>query len=76
MTIPNKLAAPPLVSLKALCNELKLEPRIAREKLRMAAREAKKYPELAKLHKPRAAWEWVKGSPAEKEARAALTGQP
>ena len=52
---------------------ISLDPRIAREKLRIAAREPKKYPELAKSHKPRSGWEWVKGSPAEKEARAALT---
>jgi hypothetical protein len=61
------------VSLKAICSEMKLDPRIAREKLRIAVREAKKYPELAKAHKPRSAWEWPKGSLAEKEARAALT---
>jgi len=60
------------VSLKAICSELKLDPRIAREKLRMAVRDAKKFPELAKARKPRSAWEWPKGSPAEKEARAAL----
>ena len=59
-------------SLKALCAELSVEPRVAREKLRTAAREPKKFPELAKAHKPRQAWEWVKGSSAEKEARAAL----
>ena len=56
------------VSLKAICAEMKLDPRIAREKLRIAVREAKKYPELAKAHKPRSAWEWSKGSLAEKEA--------
>lgn len=60
------------VSLKAICAELKLDPRLAREKLRIAAREAKKYPELAKAHKPRSAWEWPKGSEAEIQARAAL----
>jgi hypothetical protein len=60
------------VSLKAICIELKLDPRIAREKLRLAVRDAKKFPELAKAHKPRSAWEWPKGSPAEKEARTAL----
>lgn len=67
--------APPdtKVSLKEICSEMKLVPRIAREKLRIAVREAKKYPELAKAHKPRSAWEWPKGSPAEKEAKAALT---
>lgn len=66
------LPKPPVVTLKALCLELKIDPRIAREKLRIATREGKKYPELAKAHKPRGAWEWVKGSEAEKEARAAL----
>ncbi len=60
------------VSLKAICTELKLDPRIAREKLRLAVRDAKKFPELAKVHKPRSAWEWAKGSTAEKEARAVL----
>jgi hypothetical protein len=66
--------APPeaKVSLKAICSEMRLDPRIAREKLRIAVREAKKYPELAKAHKPRSAWEWPKGSLAEKEARTAL----
>jgi hypothetical protein len=61
------------VSLKAICADLKLDPRVAREKLRLAVREAKKFPELAKAHKPRSAWEWPKGSPAEKEVRAALS---
>ena len=61
------------VSLKAICAELKLDPRLAREKLRVAAREAKKVPELAKAHRPRSAWEWVKGSEAEIQARAALS---
>ena len=65
-------AKPPAVSLKAICAELKLDPRLAREKLRIAVREAKKFPELAKAHKPRSSWEWPKGSQAEKEARAAL----
>jgi len=61
------------ISLKAMCVELKLDPREAREKLRIAVREAKKFPELAKAHKPRSAWEWPKGSGAEKEARTALS---
>ena len=60
-------------TLKALCAELKLDPRRnAREKLRMAAREAKRFPELANQHKPRLAWVWPKGSEAEKQAREAL----
>jgi len=71
---PETKAAPEAkVSLKAICSEMKLDARIAREKLRIAVREAKKFPELAKAHKPRSAWEWLKGSPAEKEARAALS---
>ncbi|MDI9848901.1 hypothetical protein QM467_12615 [Rhodoblastus sp. 17X3] len=61
------------VRLKAICAEMKLDPRLAREKLRIAAYEPKKFPELAKAHKPRSGWEWVKRSQAEKEARAALT---
>src|SRR5215207_1200092 len=55
-----------------ICAELKIEPRVAREKLRAAIREPKKYPNLAKAHKPLQPWTWGKGSPAEKEARAAL----
>ncbi|GEO18536.1 hypothetical protein MAE02_62320 [Microvirga aerophila] len=61
------------ITLKALCAELNVEPRLAREKLRIAARESKKHPNLAKAHKPRQPWEWTKGSSAENEARAALT---
>jgi hypothetical protein len=61
------------VSLKAICSEMKLDPRIAHEKLRIAVREAQKFPELAKALTPRSAWEWPRGSLAEKEARAALT---
>ena len=43
-----KAAPEAKVSLKAICSEMKLDPRIAREKLRIAVREAKKFPELAK----------------------------
>jgi hypothetical protein len=60
-------------TLKGICAELKVDPRVAREKLRAAIREPKKYPSLAKAHKPRQPWQWAKGSPAEKEARAALS---
>eukprot|EP01036_Dinobryon_divergens_P044387 gene44387-biopygen35773 len=76
MTRPEASApkATEVMSLKAICAELKLDPRLAREKLRIAVREAKKFPELAKAHKPRSAWEWPKGSEAEQQARAALAG--
>jgi len=57
------------VTLKQLCAELKLNPREARERLRAAAREPKKFPELAKGRKPRTPWQWVKGSASEQEAR-------
>jgi hypothetical protein len=60
-------------TLKSICADLKIDPRVAREKLRAAIREPKKYPNLAKAHKPRQPWAWAKGSPADKEARAALS---
>lgn len=61
-----------IITLKQLCTELKLDPREARESLRAAVRDAKKHPELAKMHKPRTPWQWVKGSAGEKEVRALL----
>ena len=60
---------PDIITLKALCEELKIDPRDAREKLRAAVGDAKANPELAKAHKPRTPWQWLKGSAAEKEAR-------
>ncbi|EIM26830.1 hypothetical protein MicloDRAFT_00033800 [Microvirga lotononidis] len=60
------------ITLKVLCAELGVDPRLAREKLRIAVREPKKYPNLSKGHKPRQPWEWAKGSSAETEARTAL----
>jgi hypothetical protein len=65
-----------IITLKQICTELKLDPRESRERLRAAARDAKKHPELAKAHKARAPWTWVKGSPGEKEARVAVKGLP
>jgi hypothetical protein len=61
-----------MITLKQLCAELKVDPREAREKLRLAVRDAKKNPELAKSHKPGHAWEWPKNSPAIKEVRSTL----
>jgi hypothetical protein len=71
----DKLAKPAIemVTLKQLCAEFKLDAREAREKLRLAMRDAKKNPELAKSHRPGHGWEWPKNSPALKEARTALT---
>lgn len=65
-----------IITLKQICTELKLDPRESRERLRAAARDAKKHPELAKTHKARAPWSWPKGSAGEKEARAAVSGLP
>lgn len=56
-----------IITLKQLCTELKLDPREARERLRSAAGDAKKHPEIAKAHKPRTPWQWMKGSAGEKE---------
>jgi hypothetical protein len=61
--------APEIITLKALCAELKIDPKEARERLRDAVRDPKKYPELAKSHKPRSPWQWVKGSTGEEEAK-------
>jgi hypothetical protein len=61
-----------IVTLKALCEELKIDPREARERLRAAVSDAKANPELAKARKPRTPWQWVKGSAVEKEARKVL----
>ncbi len=65
-----------IMTLKTLCNELKINPREAREQLRAAISDAKENPELAKARKPRTPWQWVKGSAAEKEARKALSNRP
>jgi hypothetical protein len=61
-----------ITTLKALCEELKIDPREARERLRAAVSDPKTNPELAKARKPRAPWQWVKGSAAGEEARAVL----
>jgi hypothetical protein len=62
-----------MVTLKQLCTELKCDRREAREKLRIAVRDVKKYPELAKSHKPGQSWEWAKASLALKEVRGVLS---
>lgn len=63
-----------IITLKALCAELKIDPREARERLRAAVNDTKANPELAKARKPRTPWQWVKGSTAEKEARGVVSG--
>lgn len=66
-----------IITLKALCDELKIDPREARERLRAAVSDAKANPELAKARKPRTPWQWVKGSKSYIEARSVLaSGKP
>jgi hypothetical protein len=59
-----------IITLKALCEELKIDPR---ERLRAAVSDAKANPELAMARKPRAPWQWVKESAAKKAARSNLS---
>lgn len=67
--------APEIITLKALCAELKIDPKEARESLRDAVRDPKKYPELSKSHKPRSPWQWIKGSAGEMETRGLFAGK-
>ena len=58
-----------VVTLSEICKELKVEPTIARAKLR--AVDPKEYPAIAK-HKHGTSWEWKKGDAAIKEVKALL----
>jgi hypothetical protein len=60
-----------VITVSAPCAELKHDPKLARAKLRAAVKDPKQYPELAKSHTARKAWEWPKGSSAIAEARKA-----
>ena len=64
-----------VVTLKQLCGELKVDPRLARVRLRLAAKDPKKHSELAKGHKSRSPWQWAKGSAGERQARAVIGAQ-
>ncbi|MDF2370307.1 MAG: hypothetical protein P1V21_05870 [Rhizobiaceae bacterium] len=46
-----------IVTLKTICDELKVDPREAHERLRAAATDTKGFPELAKTRKPRTPWQ-------------------
>lgn len=56
------------ITLKDICKEHKLDPRLSRMLLREAMKDEKKYPNLAKHHKPRSTWIWSQGSKAFDEA--------
>ena len=57
------------MTLKDLCEELKLDPRMTRMKLREAV---KNNPDLAAIHKPRTQWRWLKGTAEDKSIRKAV----
>ncbi len=60
------------VTLKQICKERKLDPRLSRMLLRDAVKDAKKYPNLSKERAIRTPWAWVKGSKGYDEALAVL----
>lgn len=60
------------VTLKQVCKERQLDPRLSRMLLREAAKEVKKYPNLSKGRTARAPWVWGKGSKGLEEALAVL----
>jgi hypothetical protein len=72
ITMTTEIKDEDVVTLKGLCTQLKIDPYDARQKLRLAVRDAKEYPALAKSHKPKKSWGWPKNSPAIKEVRAVL----
>ena len=61
-----------MVTLKQLCAELKVDPREARERLRLAVRDGKEESGISQVAQARHTWEWPKNSMALKEARTAL----
>ena len=65
----------PMVTLDQLAREVKMSPRDARMMLRLAAKQAKQYPNLGKEHVARQPWQWTPGSKALDEARKALAVQ-
>lgn len=66
-------STPKTIELNALCAEMKVLPRAARAKLRVAVVDKKSFPNLAQNHKPGSAWKWNAGTKALQEARKALS---
>lgn len=60
------------VTLKQICKEMQLDPRLARMLLREAAKDKKRYPHLSENRGVRAPWSWPQGSKGLNEALAAL----
>lgn len=78
-TVGNKAPVNPkveMVTLDQLAREMKMSPRDARMLLRLAAKQARQYPNLGKEHVARQPWQWTPGSKALDEARKALSSPP
>ena len=67
---------PEVVTLEQLAREMKVPPRDARMLLRLAAKQARQYPNLGKEHVARQPWQWTTGTKALAEARKALAAAP
>lgn len=64
------------ITLKQICKDEKLDPRLSRMMLREAAKDTKKYPNLSKNRATRAPWAWEKGSKGLEEALTVLKPIP
>lgn len=71
-----KAPVPTMVTLDALCREMKVNPRDARMMLRLAAKQKGQYPNLGKEHVARQPWAWTPGSKALAEAKKAIAATP
>lgn len=61
-----------VITLEQLASETKVSPRDARMLLRLAAKQAKEYPNLSREHVARQPWQWAPESKALCEARRVL----
>lgn len=61
------------ITLADLCKQMKMNPREARMRLRLAASKKDEFPALVEAHVPRQPWQWTVGSDALEEATKALT---
>lgn len=60
------------ISLKEICRDHKLCPRVSRMLLRECVKDQNRYPHLARYHKPRTAWIWPVDSKSLNEALSVL----
>lgn len=64
-----------IIVLKRLCQEMEVDPRSARARLRTALNNPKKWPALAESHSKSQRWEWPSDSDAIEEVREILGGK-